>query len=307
MFDRDQFDDFEALQNLLTLDSYDEDTYEEVLEMIGDDWTDISKFCYMSNEFISTFRNFLDWDYIGISCYAEEQHIYIDMVPRLCYIDEFESIDERREGLDLDFIERFEDLINWEVVSAQVVDMDYRLSVVIIDKYSNKLKWNIVSWQRSLDNLLVKNHYQYIHWDMLVLNDEEEEDLDYQMDPEERGPILESLISTHASEIINWEGVSYTVRNYYKYFSVEFILSIGDKLDWFIIGDETWGSPTLDDQIVITFYDKIPRSVTHSSYGHVLKKHVEDTLKSRLPNDDCIDHVLSFLIGELFGRILFSY
>ena len=286
-------------KELITITPCDDVAVNNILQYVEDydvDWEYISKYCYMSKSFIRRFREFIDWEFIGINC-DEMLHIFWNLGIHKSMDPEL--IDDRREVLTMDYIQEFKQYINWDVVTTQVkITNDHE----IIEKYKEHLNWNIISFGEALDGIMVEQYHSFIVWDQLALNEYEQEDNDNRLHSKDRVVIIEQLVRKYADQILNWEDMSYMVRRLYEYFSDKFIMEIGGNLNWEIIQRRSYGCPILKNEIVIYFYDKIPKSydsLYKDKYKNVYDNHTKFKQEARELlmmnlNEDITNRIMEF-------------
>jgi len=95
-----------------------------------DEWIEISKYQYLSEDFIEKYKNEVYWGCISA----------------------YQSLSE-------DFIERYQDKVNWCWIS-----MHQSLSEEFIEKHENKVYWNCISRYQSLSEEFIEKYKDKLNW-----------------------------------------------------------------------------------------------------------------------------------------------
>lgn len=266
-------------------------------------WVEVSKYCYISESAIDAFRDELDWEFIGVSNDPEEWAMYEDCgVFTYAYSDyKYDLIDERREILTPEFISRFVDYVNWDVVSTMIRLVNYSL----IEPYKENLNWVIISFDYCINSDLIKDYPEFIRWDCLALNDDEAENPEYYLEDNERAAIIESLIRKYADKISNWTNVSRTINRYYPYFSNSLIFDLRRNLDWDIVIGYKYRHcysgmyHELSDDVIAFSLEYLPKYIDYKAAIERRNEFMSNACDAltEIPqlNTDVIEHIMNYL------------
>lgn len=261
------------------------------------DWTELSKYYYVSDKFIDTYAGYLDWKYIGVTSYAEDWSRYDEFNLFMFDNYDFDLVDERRTHLSIEQIHKFKHKINWGVISGyECFDWD------MVEQFKDLIDWNILSYNYPVDGDLVKQYPEYIKWSCLALTEAEMEDWEYESEPYERAAVIEEYITMLSPNINNWKNVSLDIQRYYGHYSIEFIHSIGTKLDWEAIITNAnypvydFEHLHIDISTIRLFYKYFPMQYS-DRYQSILSKDIKQRVLHQHPllNDHLIEEIAKYL------------
>lgn len=157
--------DSEELSRFLVLDI---DTTQKYCNKL--DWEIISKRGDLTLDFIKKFKHYIYTEYL-FSRYPNTNSEFMDLYKdrlfyeeknkKHCISDKWVFLSANR-NLTFEFVEEYQDCINWNVLSRSFV-MDEKF----MDTFKDKINWNSVSRYQVLDEKLIEKYSNLLNWDKI--------------------------------------------------------------------------------------------------------------------------------------------
>jgi len=145
------------------------------------DWTRVSQYQYLTEDFIRKFKDYVDWLYISKTQKLSEDFIreFEDKI-RWFYISRTQTLSEpfirefkdkvnwfyisKFQKLSEDFIREFKDYVDWNNISYYQI-----LSESLIREFKDKVIWNFISSSQRLSDAFLEEFKDKINWNSYYL------------------------------------------------------------------------------------------------------------------------------------------
>jgi len=117
---------------------------EEVRDKVG--WGHICSYYFLSEEFLSTFRRYIDWSVI-----CSKKKLSIDFVRKHLPFLNMKKFSEYQE-IDDEMADMLSGVLVWDSISK-----NSKVKSSVLNKYSMKVNWTIVSVQKNISYDVLKN------------------------------------------------------------------------------------------------------------------------------------------------------
>ena len=123
------------------------------------DWSFISEYQALSEDFIKEFKDKVHWNYISMCQKLSESFIreFQDKVNWVS-ISGYQKLSE-------DFIREFQDKVDWNYIS-----MCQKLSESFIKEFKDKINWYYISYDQTLSSLFIEEFKDKIYFDIQLKN-----------------------------------------------------------------------------------------------------------------------------------------
>ena len=219
------------------------------------DWTRISQYQKLSEEFIREHKDLVNWTRISQYQQLSEEFIieHKDLVNWTC-ISEYQKLSEEfiREHKDLlnwtrisqfqqlseEFIVEHKDLVNWNNISAY-----QKLSEEFICEHKDLVNWTRISIYQQLSEEFIHEHKDLVDWTRISqfqqLSEEfihEHKDLVIWLNISQFQQLSEEFIVEH-KDLVNWTCIS-KYQQLSEEFIKEFDITISENNNWNYVTDE---------------------------------------------------------------------
>lgn len=153
----------ECIQTIKDLITYldlecDVDSFETVVSSRWKNmWTDISRYRYLSEDFIRHFKDKLDWLFISACQKLPEE--FIREFQNKVYWMQISAFQELSE----DFIREFRHKVNWDIIPRE-----HKVSENLIREFQNEINWRGVSMFQELSEDFIREFRHKVDWDLML-------------------------------------------------------------------------------------------------------------------------------------------